>query len=83
MRFYFTRHSKGKFFSMKKSGFSVNAEKIKKTILSPIKKEKKSDGTFINTTLLDKTHVLRVVYRSQDDIMIIITFYPGRKKFYL
>jgi len=47
MRFYFTRHSKGKFLSMKKAGFLVNAKKIKQTILNPIKKEKRNDGKMI------------------------------------
>jgi len=67
---------------MKKYGFPVDQEKIILTIKKPVKKETKGE-TFIVTSILDKTHVLRVVYRQEDDIIIIITIYPGRIKSYL
>ena len=30
----------------------------------------------------DKTRVLRVVYRKEEEIIVVITFYPGRKSQY-
>ena len=82
MKYRFTKHSFEKITLMKKYGFSVDQEKIILTIEKPVKKETKG-GNFIATSILDKTHVLRVVYRQEDDIIIIITIYPGRIKSYL
>ena len=82
MKHKFTKHVIEKISLMKKYGFSVDQEKIISTIKKPIKKEIKNE-TFIATSILDKTHVLRVVYRKEDDIIIIITIYPGRIKSYL
>ena len=82
MKYRFTRHAFEKISLMKKYGFSVNQEKIILTIEKPVKKETKG-WNFIATSILDKTHVLRVVYRQEDDIIIIITIYPGRIKSYL
>ncbi|MCD6413095.1 MAG: DUF4258 domain-containing protein [Elusimicrobia bacterium] len=31
---------------------------------------------------LDDTHLLRVIYEEESGCKIIVTFYPGRKKFY-
>jgi len=82
VRFHFTRHAKRKFFLVRQAGFSVTRNTVKDAILHPLKIEDRNDGTAIATTLLDKTHILRVVYRIESDIMIIITFYPGRRKSY-
>jgi len=82
MEYRFTKHAFEKISLMKKYGFSVDQEKIILTIEKPVKKETKG-GNFIATSILDKTHVLRVVYRQEDDIIIIITIYPGRIKSYL
>jgi len=82
MQFHFTKHAKNKFTKVRKSGFLITQKQVKKTISNPLKTEDRPDGTIISTTLLDKTHVLRVVYRIESDIIIIITFYPGRRKAY-
>ncbi len=82
MRFHFTKHAQHKLRKVKQAGFSVSENKVEQTIINPIKVENREDGTYIATTLLDKTHVLRVVYRQENDIIIVITFYPGRRKVY-
>lgn len=80
MRFHFTKHAKEKFLKIKKSGFIINKIQVKQTVLSPLKVEERSDYTHIASTLIDDTHVLRVVYRCENDIIVVITFYPGRRK---
>ena len=82
MRYHFTKHAKEKFARMRQSGFSVTQKKVKDTIAAPLKSEPRDDGTVIATSLLDEPHVLRVVYRVDRDIIVIITFYPGRRKAY-
>lgn len=83
MQFHFTKHAKEKLLSIRKAGFLVLQTTIEKTIVKPIKVDRRPDGTFIATSIFNKTHVLRVVYRHENDIIIIITFYPGRRKAYL
>lgn len=82
MRFRYTRHARGKFKKIKKAGYSVKRKQVEQTIINPARVEQKSDELFIAMTLLDEKHVLRVVYRFENDIIVIITFYPGRRKSY-
>jgi len=82
MTFRFTKHARAKFVRMRQSGFRLTQTKVKETIAQPSKTESRDDGTFIATSLFDSNHVLRVVYRKEGDIIVIITFYPGRRKAY-
>jgi len=82
MKLRFTRHAAEKLSIMERFGFIVSTVTIKKTVNNPLRLEERQDGTYIAMSLLDKTHVLRVVYRVENDIMVIITFYPGRRKAY-
>jgi hypothetical protein len=82
MRFYFTKHAKEKFAKVKKAGFPLKNEQVENTIENPNCIENRKDGTFIASKILDSTYVLRVVYRKENDIMIVITFYPARRKDY-
>lgn len=82
MRFHFTHHAKQKIIRIRKVGFPITREKIKQTILNPLRIEDRTDGTRIAATLLDEKHVLRVVFRIEGDIIIVITCYPGRRKVY-
>lgn len=82
MRFHFTHHAKVKFIKTRKAGFKITQNQVRQTIKSPLKTKDRLDGTFIATTLIDKSHVLRVVYKMEGDIIVIITFYPGRRKAY-
>ena len=79
MRFHFTKHANEKFARVKKAGFPLTSDQVEKTIIHPSKIEAKPDGTFIATKILGSIYILRVVYREQDDIMVIITFYPARR----
>lgn len=82
MRFHFTHHAKGKFKKTREAGFKITQTQVKKTVKFPLKREDRFDGTFIATSLVDRSHVLRVVYKLKGDIIVIITFYPGRRKAY-
>lgn len=82
VRFHFTKHANTKLILVKQAGFNITKTKVKQTIFHPLRTEERNDGTFITTTLLDQDHVLRVVYRREDDIIVVITFYPGRRKSY-
>ena len=82
MKFRFTLHAKQKLILLRRYRFNITAKKVKQTVQNPVKIDERNDGTLIATTLFDEKHILRVVYRQEDDIMIVITMYPGRRKAY-
>lgn len=82
MNFYFTKHAKEKLVKTRKFSFLITIDTIKKTVFKPLKVEDRYDGTHIASSLINSCHVLRVVYRMDGDIIVIITFYPGRRKAY-
>lgn len=82
MRVRFTTHAKEKIQLIQKYHFNVSEQTVISTIHTPIKSEIRSDGTIIVSSLLDLHHVLRVVYKKENDIIIVITCYPGRRKAY-
>lgn len=82
MEYHFTKHAQEKFLLVKKAGFTVTKKCIKQTIKKPLRLEDRNDGTQIASSLLDDKHVLRIVFRREYDTIIVITFYPGRRKAY-
>ena len=82
MRFRFTKHVSEKLILLKRFRFKITKKQIKETINNPLKVEDKDTDLHIATSLLDENHVLRVVYRFESDIIVIITCYPGRRKAY-
>jgi len=76
------RRTKQKLILLRRYRFNITAKKVKQTVQNPVKIDERNDGTLIATTLFDEKHILRVVYRQEDDIMIVITMYPGRRKAY-
>lgn len=82
MLFRYTKHAVYKFDLLKKYRFLISKSLIESIIIKPTKLETKPDGTYVAMARYDRTHVLRVVYRIEHDTMVIITFYPGRKKSY-
>jgi hypothetical protein len=82
MRYHFTKHAQEKIERIRKAGFLITHSTVKQAISKPIRIEDRLDGTRIAMTFLNRNHVLRVVYRIDDDIIVIITLYPARRKAY-
>ena len=80
--YYFTKHVKQKIVLSKKTPFPINKLQIKYCIEHPKKVEVRSDGTIVSTVPLNRIYILKVVSRKDNDIMVIITFYPARKERY-
>lgn len=80
----YTRHAQKKFHDLAELDIFVTIRQINKIIKKPITIDIVSDyPNKIASGKLDRVHVLRVVYREQNDIIIIITFYPGRRERYI
>ncbi|MEK7142757.1 MAG: DUF4258 domain-containing protein [Patescibacteria group bacterium] len=79
---YFTKHAKEKFEILKKHKFPVLKKQVIETIEDPEKIDYSRLPLFIAQRKFDKYHVLRVVYKKEEGLIKVITFYPGRSKHY-
>jgi hypothetical protein len=78
----FTKHAREKFVTLKKHKFIVSEKQVLDTLQNPDMIDKTRWPLLIAQKGVDRTHILRVVYKTEYGIMKIITFYPGRKKDY-
>lgn len=70
---------KDKFASLAKHGFPLTKRVIKEAITHPDQVEPGNHlGQLIASKRFDARHDIRVVYKKEHDILIVITFYPAR-----
>ena len=63
-----------------KHNFVISENDVLKVLERPDHEDKSSDfPNIIASKTFDATHVLRVVYRVEGDIIRVITFYPAEK----
>jgi mRNA-degrading endonuclease RelE of RelBE toxin-antitoxin system len=79
---HFTKHAGEKFNILKKHSLNISKQFIIETVNAPDQIDHSRLPLLIAQKSLDSTHVLRVVYKVEDNIRIIITFYPGGIKQY-
>lgn len=81
VKIVYTKHAAlDKFVMLKRHKFKVTRGLIKEVIENPEHEDKESDSPkIISSRTIDPKHVLRVVYRKENDRMIVITFYPAEK----
>ncbi|OGF68986.1 hypothetical protein A3C75_02265 [Candidatus Giovannonibacteria bacterium RIFCSPHIGHO2_02_FULL_44_31] len=79
---HFTKHALEKFEILKRHGLNISREKVAETAENPEFIDYSRQPLKIAERALDKTHVLRVVFKEEGEIKTIITFYPGRKSQY-
>ena len=79
---YFTKHAQDKFDILNKHKFYISKKQVIETIKNPEKIDHSRLPLIIAQREFDKTHVLRVVYKQEEGLTKVITFYPGRSKQY-
>lgn len=79
---HFTKHAIEKFSILKERGFVVSRNDIVATVTRPDIIDRSRYPLLIAQAPFDKNRVLRVVYKEEYGVKIIITFYPGRKNQY-
>ena len=79
---YFTKHAQDKFDILEKHKFFVSKEQVIEAIENPEEIDRSRLPLLIAQKKFDKLHVLRVVYKQEESLIKIITFYPGRSKQY-
>jgi hypothetical protein len=76
----YTRHAEEKFRILKEQGFVVQKGIVEETIQSPQSIDHSQLPLLIAQKSIDAKHILRVVFKKENDIIKIITFYPIRKR---
>ena len=79
---YFTKHAREKFKILKDHKFIIIKNQVIETLNKPDLIDRSKAPLLISQRRISQTHVLRVVYKKENDNKIIITFYPGRRKDY-
>ncbi len=82
MRIRFTKHAREKFAVLRRHGFVVARKRVVEALRNPERIDTNRLPLLIAQCTLTAAHVLRIVYREERDIIIVITFYPGRKSQY-
>lgn len=78
----FTKHAEEKFGILEKHQFFVSRKRVLSIVESPDAIDRSRYPLTIAQGAIDADHVLRIVYRREAGVIVIITFYPGRKTHY-
>jgi len=79
---HFTKHAREKFDILKEHKFEISREQVIETINNPELIDRSRFPLLIAQKQININHILRVVYKKENNNKIIITFYPGRIKQY-
>lgn len=82
MKIIYTKHAEDKFVILKRLGWKLSKRKITKTIKNPVWKGKSRFGQETAMSLLNDSHILRVIFDREIDTIKVITFHPARKGTY-
>ncbi len=78
----YTRHAEEKFALLARYGFPITRQQVENTIRAPSLVVEQSGGRLIGQKEIGEQHLLRVIYRLEGDVAIVITFYPARRRRY-
>lgn len=80
MRFIYTKHVVKKMKFLEQLGITISKIMIEEAVNNPLDLDMETDKPrIIASAKLDSDHILRVVYKVESDIMVIITCYPAKK----
>lgn len=76
---YFTRYANTKLDLLSKHNFLVTKEKIVQVLEYPESVyQSKFSLYYISEGALDAAHILKVVFKKEDGVIKVITFYPAK-----
>lgn len=79
MRIAYTKHAMGKFKKHQDVGIIITRRDVATTINNPEHVDRESDKPkIIASRSLNEKLILRVVYKIENDIITIVTFYPAQ-----
>lgn len=74
-----TRHAKDKLVFVRRYGFNVDEATIKETVANPSRIDRR-DNQILALKPLTREMAIRVVYELINDNIVVITFYPVKRK---
>lgn len=77
----FTRHAEEKFALLSAYGLVISQDQVRETIMMPDKVEERGRQKF-SMKVMDERLALRVIHEERKGIIVVITFYPVRRKRY-
>lgn len=80
-RLRFTKHANEKFSFLLKYGFMIKKRDVIRTLSKPSRVDRKGNQILAMREINNK-YALRVVYEQRNGIIIVITFYPVKRKEY-
>jgi hypothetical protein len=75
----FTKHASDKFGFLRAYGFRLSQDEVLATITAPDNKERRGAQT-MSRKVLDDKFALTVVHEERKGIIVVITFYPVKRK---
>ena len=78
----FSDHAEDKFKILERHGFNITKETILAAVKTPDKIEKGYKNRKIAQRVISNRHIIRVVFEELNEVLRIITFYPGRRERY-
>lgn len=79
MKITYTKHAEEKFIQLERLGWKITKRKVATIVEKPHWKGVSRFGQETGLGLMDKSHILRVIYDKNDDIIKIITFHIARR----
>ncbi len=82
MKVVYTKHALEKFQFLKRFGWIISKGTIRQTVTTPHWRGVSRFGQETAMSLLDPTHILRVIFDQEGDRLRVITFHPARRGTY-
>ena len=82
MKIRYTSHAKRKFDILKRYGINYTKSQIEDVLKNPEKVEGSRKNRKVAQKQISSNLLIRVVYEEKNNDMLIITFYPARRKRY-
>lgn len=82
MKIRFSKHALEKFEVLRRHGLRISKGRVLDAVEKPERIDHSRLPLLIAQREFDKTRVLRVVYKIEQNAILVITFYPGRKSQY-
>lgn len=80
MNIHVTKHAHDKLSILERHQCVISLEQVTEAVTQPDALDTTHRSFVIAEKTIAPTHVLRVVYKVEDDIRIVITFYPSKPK---
>ena len=79
MKIIFSIHAEDKFDLLKRYGWRITKTQIRDAIKQPKWKGESKFGQKTGMILVDESHILRVIFNKEGDIIKVITFHIARR----